>query len=284
MTVREALRTAETLLREAAVPDARLDAEYLLAEVLDAPRLLVCLSGDTVLTKAREEAFFALTERRRAREPLQYILGTQPFMGFDLLVTPAVLIPRADTETLCEQALLFAADGACVLDLCTGSGALAVAVKKLSPLCRMTAADISREALDIARKNAALNGADVRFVQGDLWDAVRGERFSVIVSNPPYIPSGDLPYLQEEVRREPVLALDGGKDGLNFYRKIINGAPAHLEAGGALLLEAGDGESEAIARMMETHFKGIRTVNDLSGLPRVVLGTLRENKRTHDGR
>ena len=280
MTVREALRTAEGMLREAQVPDARLDAEYLLAEVLDAPRLLVCLSGETVLTEARLEAFFALVERRKTREPLQYILGTQPFMGFDFLVTPDVLIPRADTETLCEQALLYAADGKKVLDLCTGSGALAVAIKKLSPLCLVTAADISKEALEIAKQNAAMNKADVRFVQGDLWEAVPNERFSVIVSNQPYIPTADLPALQEEVRREPSLALDGGADGLNFYRRIIEGAPAHLEAGGALLLETGDGEHETVARMMVKDFENIRTVNDLNGLPRVVLGTLRHMEDT----
>ncbi len=280
MTVREALRTAEGMLREAQVPDARLDAEYLLAEVLDAPRLLVCLSGETVLTEARLEAFFALVERRKTREPLQYILGTQPFMGFDFLVTPDVLIPRADTEALCEQALLYAADGKKVLDLCTGSGALAVAIKKLSPLCLVTAADISNEALEIAKQNAAMNKADVRFVQGDLWEAVPNERFSVIVSNPPYIPTADLPALQEEVKREPSLALDGGADGLNFYRRIIEGAPAHLEAGGALLLETGDGEHETVARMMVKDFENIRTVNDLNGLPRVVLGTLRHMEDT----
>ena len=280
MTVREALRTAEGMLQEAQVPDARLDAEYLLAEVLDAPRLLVCLSGETVLTEARLETFFTLVERRKTREPLQYILGTQPFMGFDFLVTPDVLIPRADTEALCEQALLYAADGKKVLDLCTGSGALAVAIKKLSPLCLVTAADISSEALAIAKQNAAMNKADVRFVQGDLWEAVPNERFSVIVSNPPYIPSGELPALQEEVRREPSLALDGGADGLNFYRRIIEGAPAHLEAGGALLLETGDGESEAVAQLMVKDFENIRTVNDLNGLPRVVLGTLRHMEDT----
>lgn len=280
MTVREALRTAEGMLREAQVSDARLDAEYLLAEVLDAPRLLVCLSGETVLTEGRLEAFFAFVKRRKTREPLQYILGTQPFMGFDFLVTPDVLIPRADTEALCEQALLYAADGKKVLDLCTGSGALAVAIKKLSPLCLVTAVDISSEALKIAKKNAAVNKADVRFAQGDLWNAVPNERFSVIVSNPPYIPSAELPTLQEEVRREPALALDGGADGLNFYRRIIEGVSAHLEAGGALLLETGDGEHEAVARMMTKDFEDIRTVNDLNGLPRVVLGTLRHMEDT----
>jgi release factor glutamine methyltransferase len=167
-----------------------------------------------------------------------------------------------------------------VLDLCTGSGALAVAIKKLSPLCLVTAADISKEALAIAKQNAAMNKADVRFVQGDLWEAVPNERFSVIVSNPPYIPSGELPALQEEVRREPSLALDGGADGLNFYRRIIEGAPAHLEAGGALLLETGDGESEAVAQLMAKDFENIRTVNDLNDLPRVVLGTLRHMEDT----
>ena len=274
MTIREALRRAEELLRAAGVPDARLDAEYLLAYLEDAPRLLVCLTQDTPLSPTREARFFELVARRQTREPLQYILGTQDFMGLTFRVTPDVLIPRADTETLCEQALLCAADGADALDLCTGSGALGIALKSLNPTLHVTATDVSASALQIARENARALCADVRFLQGDLFAPVSGEPFDVIVSNPPYIPAGDMPGLQEEVRFEPRLALLGGADGLDFYRRIIREAPAHLKPGGALLLEVGDGESDAVRALLASSFDA-QTVRDLSGNPRVIVARLK---------
>lgn len=274
MTIREALRRAEEILRAAGVPDARLDAEYLLAFLEDAPRLAVCLSADTPLTDTRAARFFALIERRAAREPLQYILGTQDFMGLTFSVTPDVLIPRADTETLCEQALLCAADGAKVLDLCTGSGALGIALKALNPTLLVTAADISEAALALARDNARALNTDVRFVLGDLFEPVKDERFDVIVSNPPYIRASDMPVLQEEVKFEPRLALLGGEDGLDFYRRIAREAPAHLNAGGALLLEIGDGEMDEVRALLEARYF-TQAVRDLSGNPRVITARLK---------
>ena len=271
MTIREALRSAEKILLDAGVPDARLDAEYLLAGVLDAPRLLVCASGETPLSAARTDAFFALIGRRAGREPLQYILGTQPFMGYSFCVDERALIPRQDTETLMEQALLLAPESGDALDLCTGSGVLAVTLKKLLPALRVTAADISADALALARLNAERLGADVDFRHGDLFAPVPGERFALILCNPPYIPTGELDGLQEEVRREPALALDGGPDGLSFYRRIAREAPAHLTDGGRLLLEIGSTQGEAVSALLrEAGFAQVRVQRDLAGLDRVV--------------
>ena len=272
MTIREALKLAEEILLDAGVPDARLDAEYLLAGVLDAPRLLVVASGETPLTDARAEQFFTLIARRQSREPLQYILGTQPFMGCSFCVDERVLIPRQDTETLCEQALLNAPEQGAVLDLCTGSGALAVVIKKAMPALLVCASDVSEAALSLAQKNAKENGASIDFRQGDLFEPVQNERFDMIVSNPPYIPTGELSTLQEEVRREPALALDGGEDGLSFYRRIAREAPGYLTENGSLLMEIGCDQAKAVFGLLtDAGFSGLRVVRDTAGRDRVVI-------------
>lgn len=278
MKVFEALNAAQARL--AAVPDPRLDAEYLLAHVLGLPRLNLLLQKQRELTDAEAAAWEALLARREAREPLQYILGSQPFMGLSFKTDPRALIPRNDTEALCEEALRWIGPGKRALDLCTGSGALAVVLKKRCPRAFVTAADVSADALSLAKENAAALGADIVFRQGDLWDAVEGERFDLIVSNPPYIPDALRGTLQEEVLREPALALFAGADGLDFYRRIAQGAPDHLPPGGLLLLEIGDGQFEAVRALLSPAFGGITLLNDLNGLPRVVRA---ERKTHHDG-
>ena len=271
MTIREALKSAEAQLISSAVPDARLDAEYLLAGVLDAPRLMVLASGETPLTDATAGRFFALVRRRASREPLQYILGTQPFMGCTFMVDDRALIPRQDTEILGEQALLRAPETGRALDLCTGSGALAVVLSRALPGLHVTASDISPAALALARQNALLNGVSVDFREGDLFAPVSGETFDLIVSNPPYIPSGDLSGLQEEVKREPRLALDGGPDGLSFYRQIAAQAPHHLTPGGFLLMEIGCDQAPAVtALLLDAGFPAPEVIRDLAGRDRVI--------------
>ena len=252
-----ALSEAAARLAAAGVPDAALDAEYLLAEVLHCPRLSLRLEKARALTEAQTQAYEALLSRREAREPLQYILGTQPFMGFSLRVDARALIPRNDTETLCEQALFRLRPGQRALDLCTGTGALAIAMKKRCPGAAIVATDISGDALSLARENAAALGAEVRFV--------------LIVSNPPYIPEGLRGRLQAEVNREPELALFAGADGLDFYRRIAADAPGHLQAGGWLLLEIGDTQYDDVAALLAGAFTGVSLVRDMSGLPRVVV-------------
>ena len=268
MTVRDALKQAEARLRE--IPDPRLDAEYLLAHVLGADRLQILLEKQRSLSAEQIAAYEALLRRREGREPLQYILGSQSFMGFSFKTDPRALIPRNDTEALCEEALRHIAPGARVLDLCTGSGAVAVSIKKLCPGAEVTASDLSADALSLAKENAAALGAQVRFLQGDLFAPVAEETFDCIVCNPPYIPDGLRDALQEEVKREPALALFGGTDGLSFYRRIAREAPEHLIPGGRLVLETGDGEGEAVTALLRERFEEIRLLNDLSGLPRVV--------------
>ena len=271
MTVREALRIAADRLAQAGVPDARLDAEYLLAELLHTDRLHLIADGGASLSDAQLNAYEQWLARRERREPLQYVLGTQPFMGCMLAVSPAALIPRADTECLCEAALAVLKPGMRVLDLCTGTGALAIALKKHCPGVEVCASDLSVDALALARENAIRNGADVRFFSGDLFTPLRGERFDLIVSNPPYIPRGELPGLQAEVRFEPDMALDGGEDGLDFYRRIAAEAPEHLNRNGWLMLEIGSTQAQDVSRLLQEHrFSEMKILPDLAGLDRVV--------------
>ena len=273
ITVLEALKAAEKRLTE--VPDSRLDAEYLLAEVLSVSRLQLLLDKRRELSLEEEGRFEALIARREKREPLQYILGNQSFMGFSFKTDPRALIPRNDTEALCEEALRHIKPGDRVLDLCTGTGALAIAMKKLCPTAQVTATDISGDALCLARENAKALNAAVRFVQGDLLAPIAGERFHVIVSNPPYIPEGLRGRLQEEVNQEPALALFAGEDGLDFYRRIAREAPKHLFPQGRLCLEIGDGQGDAVAGLLKDQFEDIQILNDLNGLPRVVSAQLK---------
>ena len=273
MTAREALRLAAARLEAAGVPDARLDAEYLLAELLGTDRLRLIADGGRDLSETQIKDYEQWLARRERREPLQYILGTQPFMGFMLKTSLAALIPRADTERLCEAALGVLRPGMRALDLCTGTGALAIALKKLCPGALVCASDLSKDALALAQSNAEALKADIRFYEGDLFSPLQGERFDLIVSNPPYIPQKDLPALQAEVLFEPMMALDGGKDGLSFYRRIAKEAPAHLNPGGYLMLEIGSDQGQSVPQLLaETGFTGITLQQDYAGLDRVVIG------------
>ena len=226
MTIREALRAATARLEQADVPDADVDASYLLASVLKEDTLAMRINGHCALTEEQEKAFDALCDRRAAREPLQYILGETEFMGLTFHVEPGVLIPRADTEILVEKALKVMPPNARVLDIGTGSGAIAVSLARLGQAARVTAVDVSDKALEIARKNAENNGADVEFVKSDCFSALQGRKYDMIVSNPPYISDEEMQTLMPEVRQEPELALFGGGDGLDFYRRISREAKA----------------------------------------------------------
>lgn len=275
MTVREALKEATRRLEAAGVPDARLDAGWLLEEVSTIPRLEQFTRGDFLLGEGAQTRFFALVSRREAREPLQYILGRAPFMGHEFAVRPGVLIPRADTEALCERAIIRLPRGGRALDLCCGTGCLGVSLALARPDAEVTLSDLSRDAVVLARENALLLGADVRAAQGDLFEPLQGRVFDLILSNPPYIPSPGLPGLQPEVKREPSLALDGGADGLAFYRRILSEAKGHLSPGGWLLLELGDGGAEAVSALVPAEFERPAVYLDLAGRPRVLETRLR---------
>lgn len=252
MTIREALRAATARLEQADVPDADVDASYLLASVLKEDTLAMRINGHRALTEEQEKAFDALCDRRAAREPLQYILGETEFMGLTFHVEPGVLIPRADTEILVEKALKVMPPNARVLDIGTGSGAIAVSLARLGQAARVTAVDVSDKALEIARKNAENNGADVEFVKSDCFSALQGRKYDMIVSNPPYISDEEMQTLMPEVRQEPELALFGGGDGLDFYRRISREAPERLNEGGFLLFEIGWLQKDAVSALMRT--------------------------------
>lgn len=253
MTIREALRLAAARLEQAGVPDADVDAAYLLASVLKEDTLAMRINGHRELAAPQRAAFDALCDRRTAREPLQYILGETEFMGLTFHVEPGVLIPRADTEILVEKALEWMKPGARVLDIGTGSGAIAVSLAKLGRQAQVTAVDVSDRALEIARQNAERNGAAVEFVKSDCFSALKGRKYDMIVSNPPYISEDEMRGLMPEVTREPELALFGGADGLDFYRRISREAPEYLNEGGCLLFEIGWLQKDAVSALVKAH-------------------------------
>ena len=224
MTFGEWIAAARAELERAGNPDAQVDARLLVCGLCDlAPGRLAGICGQEMPAALHAELDRRL-DRRLSGEPLQYIEGAAYFMGLKFAVDSRVLIPRQDTETLCEQALTFLRGytGAEVLDLCTGSGAIAISVARLQPGLRVTATDMSSDALSVASENAHLNGVYVRFMQGDLFEPVAGERFDAILCNPPYLTADDMVHLQTEVACEPRMALFGGEDGLMFYRRLAH--------------------------------------------------------------
>lgn len=277
MKARDLMAEAASRLEAARIPEPAREAETMVLAIAGIGRTALWRDDPTVTpdeaARIREAA-----ARRALREPLQYILGQVEFMGMRLRVTPDVLVPRPETELLVE-AVLARLPGDLplhVLDLCTGSGAIALALAKARPGWRVTATDISAPALALAAENARAVGAgDVRFMQGDLFASVREERFGLIASNPPYVPSADIDALEPEVsQHEPRLALDGGPEGLDFYARIIAGAGEMLAAGGGMVaLELGIGQAEAVSAMAREQGIGeIEVLDDYAGIPRVLIG------------
>ena len=252
MRIGEACRAAAAQLRTAGVPDPAWDSGQLMSRVTGLAPLMARLS-ERELTAKEAAAFDALVQRRLQREPLQYILGTQDFCGRSFAVDGRVLIPRPETELLAERAVRALQDfgpGAHALDLCCGSGCLGITLALEAPSAQVDMADLSEDALAVTRKNAERLGAQVSLPQGDLWDAVDARQYQLIVSNPPYIPDADCLALQAEVMREPPMALKGGMDGLDFYRRIAAGLRKHLLPGGVLLLEVGFDQAERVAELL----------------------------------
>jgi len=259
---------------------ARLDAELLATRAFSRTRVELYTHFDQPLGDPELAAYRGLVQRRMAGESVAYILGRKEFWSLDIEVDARVLVPRPDTEALVEQALELlkarpASDPALrVADIGTGSGALALALKKERPGDAVFAVDISPEALDVARGNASRLGLDITFLQGDLVSPLTDlGPFDLIVSNPPYIPSQDIAGLSPEVRREPRLALDGGKDGLELVRRLANDARKVLTPGGALAMEIGAGQAAAAMEILRgTGYTGIGVRRDLASIERVVHG------------
>lgn len=248
------------------------EAEWIFSLTLGIPKSAVA-TEERMVKRAQVQEIFRIVDERLTGRPLWYIYGDTDFCGYKIKVDERVLIPRPETEEMVMMAVAAAEDGNRILDLCTGSGAIAIAtvkeLEKRGKTCKMTAVDISAEALALAKENAECNGADVLFIQSDLFSRLRG-RFDLIISNPPYIPSAEIANLQREVKDyEPRLALDGGEDGLEIYRRIADAAPKYLTKGGMLIMEVGIGEAQEVIKL----FKGAAysmISQDLSGVDRYV--------------
>jgi release factor glutamine methyltransferase len=289
MTVLEILNWSTHYLKDHQIENPRLNAELLLARVLTLSKegLYAHLNGQ--FKKEEKEALERLIERRISGEPLQYILGHQEFWSIDFKVDPRVLIPRPETELLVEQGLSILSETSLgktpsVLEIGTGSGAIAISLAKEVRDIFIVATDISRGALLLAKENAKSAGIlhQIEFVNADLFgpfQSVRGnEPFDLILSNPPYIDRFEIQRLAREIRDyEPMAALDGGEDGMEFYRRIISQAPSYLRRGGWLLLEVGEGQGGMVADQLERsgYFFGPQLLPDLSGIERVVKARIR---------
>lgn len=274
MTIGDWLRHAAETLTESGSPDPQVDSKWIAEDILRMTPSELHFQFDRALDAGAYAQLETLLKRRANGEPLQYILGGAYFMGLRFSVDKRVLIPRQDTETLAESAIiaLRGMKKPRVLDLCTGSGAIGISIKTLIPSAEVTLADVSRDALDVAHKNAHDLNADVDIRHGDLFKAVGRDQFDLIASNPPYIPRGDIDALQKEVQYEPLLALDGGEDGLDVYRRIAKEAPAHLKPEGYVYLEVGIGQADAVLQLIRENIDCAESgvINDLNGVPRVV--------------
>lgn len=308
MNITQALATAQLALTASSNNEAKLDAQLLLQHVLDVNRAWLIAHENDALTNAQESAFNQLIERRSKGEPIAYILGQREFYGINLMVNSDTLIPRADTETLVEAALgkiphgkstqnpsfrrksessVFQADKyktldsdfrrndeVTVLDLGTGSGAIALAIAKHRPQAQVTAVDASQAALAVAQRNAEhLQISNVQFLLSDWFSALEQVRFDVIVSNPPYIEQDDTHLAQGDLRFEPISALASGQDGLDDIRTIIDDCLVHLKPQGWLMLEHGYNQAQAVADLMaQIGLLNVETIKDFGGNDRVTIG------------
>ncbi len=275
MTYREAIAFGEKTLSEAEVLDAKNDAWLLMAMACKVDHTFYYMHMDEEMAADWEEEFRTLIKKRSEHIPLQYITGEQEFMGLKFHVNSNVLIPRQDTETLVEEALKHIRPGMSVLDMCTGSGCVLISILKKASGVTGVGTDISKQALNVAKENARINEVSAVFERSDLFDNVM-DTFDVIVSNPPYIRSGEIPALMPEVAEfEPTIALDGKEDGLFFYRKIISKSREYLKPEGMLLFEIGYDQGQQVSEMMRfAGFAEVQVIKDLAGHDRVVFGKL----------
>lgn len=289
MKTRILIKEGEYRLAKAFIMDPKVDAEELYSFLTGVDRVAIFMNAEQEVDPETEEKYFKLIETRASRVPLQHITGHQSFMGYDFKVSPDVLIPRQDTETLVTEAARVIQSTSRpkpglferlkghkeweVLDLCCGSGCVGISLAKICSNIEVTGSDISEMALAVARENAEELRAKVTFLEGDMFEPLGGRKFDMIVCNPPYIRSAIIQILQEEVKdHEPRGALDGGRDGLKFYRRILKGAPEHLKPEGYLLMEIGHDQGEALRKLIRDsgRFTPAEVIRDLPGKERVV--------------
>jgi release factor glutamine methyltransferase len=281
-TIGKILEWATSDFRARGLPNPRLDAEVLLAFAVGENRVKLIVDRDRPLVPGELARFRELVKRRRASEPVAYLLGFREFYGRSFRVDRRVLVPRPDTETLVDVALARTAHASMslrALDLCTGSGCVAVTIARERPTSRVHATDTSEDALSVARHNALRLGAyNASFAQADLYDGseARGvpTRFDLVVANPPYIATAEIATLAADVREhEPRLALEGGAEGLDVLRRVVEGAPEHLVPGGTLAVEVGAGQSSAVEELFRARgLEDVRRARDYGGIERVVSG------------
>ena len=248
------------------------EAEWIFSLVLDIPKSAVA-TEERIIKSAQAKEIIRIADERLTGRPLWYIIGDTDFCGYTIKVDERVLIPRPETEEMVMMALAAAEEGQSILDLCTGSGAIAIAMykelEKRGTPCKVTAVDISTDALELAKENAEANEADILFIQSDLFTRLRG-RFDIIITNPPYIPTATVETLQREVKDyEPRLALDGGEDGMDFYRRIAEETGKYLTRGGMLIMEVGEGEAQEVVKMFKGHAYAM-VAQDFNGIERYV--------------
>ena len=274
MTYRETIASGEKILSEAGIADARNDAWLLMAMACKIDHTFYYMHMDEEMPEESEHEFDVLIKKRAERVPLQYITGEQEFMGLKFRVNSSVLIPRQDTETLVEEALKVAKPGIKIMDMCTGSGCVLISILKNVHDAEGYGYDISKQAINVAKENAKINEVAAIFERSNLFEDVVDEKFDMIVSNPPYIRSGEIDELMPEVSCfEPREALDGKEDGLYFYRQMIGQCSNRLTAEGYLLFEIGYDQGEEVSSMMREHgFKEVSVIKDLTGSDRVVRG------------
>jgi len=280
MTVGEAYRKTKDILTEAGFEAPAFEALCLVEKVFGFNRLALITRGEETAATDEKLALLAeLTEKRLSHEPLQYIIGKWSFMGIDLLVGEGVLVPRDDTEVVTSLCIDFLSgkENPSVIDLCAGSGAISLALEKYAN-CKVTAVELSDKAFSYLTQNIKLNNSAVNALNGDIFEChkdIADNSLDLIVSNPPYIKSADIAALQEEVQHEPVMALDGGESGLDFYRRIVPLWKSKLKAGGALAFELGEGQYDEVCRILaDNGFGGITKSIDFGGIQRAIIGTL----------
>ena len=305
LSVRELIKIAERQLADAGVADAQIDAKELYCFLMGYDKTALMMHWQDVLQDNQCEAYFALIEKRAKRQPLQHITGEQEFMGFPFKVNEHVLIPRQDTETMVEDAIELLEKGtlrggaygrgkplkgsADILDLCCGSGAIGISLAKTFGKAKVVCTDVSPQALETARENASYNACkNIKFAESDMFEApffngrFGKKKFDLIISNPPYIESEVIEGLEPEVKdHEPRLALDGGTDGLNFYRKIAQEAAAYLKKDGVLMMEIGCEQKDAVKEILRQtgEYERIIGLTDLTGRDRIVAAIKKKEEK-----
>lgn len=275
LTIKQTLTKGTIMLKNSNIESPKLKARLLLQYILKKSRQYLIVYDNQEVDKKAQWEYFVNIEKLTKGMPLQHITHTQEFMKMDFYVDENVLIPRPDTEILVEETIKIAQTmkRPKILDLCTGSGAIAISLKKYIPSAQVYAVDISKKALEIAKKNAHRLEAEVKFIESNLFEKIKNEKFDIIVSNPPYIKKSDINYLSQEVQKEPQIALDGGYDGLDFYRKISYQAIDYLKFGSYLCFEIGYDQKEEVLEILKgiEHYTKTYCKKDLCGNDRVVI-------------